>query len=126
MLLKEIIPLYNTLVSIKDKEMPIRISYKFSKLLIAVETEYNYYMESFRKIAFKYGQRDENGDLIFDDNGNIKIKLESIDNANKELKELDEVEIQELPKITFTLEELENLSFKPTDVQTMIPFIQED
>lgn len=116
--------LYNTLSSFKEKEMPIRLSYKFTLILDKIDCEYNFFISEMRKIINKYGLKDENGELI-QENGNIKINPDSINLAEKALQELHETEIT-LPDVTFTLDELETLNIKPADLRALLPFIIED
>lgn len=116
--------LYNTLSSLKEKEMPIRLSYKFTLILDKIDCEYNFFISEMRKIINKYGLKDEQGELV-QENGNIKINPDSINLAEKALQELHETEIT-LPDVNFTLDELETLNIKPTDLRALLPFIKEN
>ena len=115
--------LYNTLSSLKEKEMPIRLSYKFTVILDKIDCEYNFFISEMRKIINKYGLKDENGELV-QENGNIKINPDSFGLAEKALQELHETEIT-LPEVNFTLDELESLNIKPADLRALLPFIKE-
>lgn len=115
--------LYNTLSSLKEKEMPIRLSYKFTLLLDKIDCDYNFFISEMRKIINKYGLKDDQGELV-QENGNIKINPDSLGLAEKALQELHETEIT-LPDITFTLNELESLNIKPADLRALLPFIKE-
>ena len=116
--------LYNTLSSLKEKEMPIRLSYKFTLLLDKIDCDYNFFISEMRKIINKYGLKDEHGELV-QENGNIKINPDSLSLAEKALQELHETEVK-LPDITLTLDELESLNIKPADLRALLPFIKED
>lgn len=115
--------LYNTLSSLKEKEMPIRLSYKFTLLLDKIDCDYNFFISEMRKIINKYGLKDEHGELI-QENGNIKINPDSLSLAEKALEDLHETEIK-LPDVTLTLNELESLNIKPADLRALLPFIKE-
>lgn len=115
--------LYNTLSSLKEKEMPIRLSYKFTLLLDKIDCDYNFFISEMRKIINKYGLKDEHGELV-QENGNIKINPDSLSLAEKALQDLHETEIK-LPDVTFTLDELESLNIKPADLRALLPFIKE-
>lgn len=115
--------LYNTLSSLKEKEMPIRLSYKFTLLLDKIDCDYNFFISEMRKIINKYGLKDEQGELV-QENGNIKINPDSFALAEKALEDLHETEIK-LPDITLTLNELESLNIKPADLRALLPFIKE-
>ena len=115
--------LYNTLSSLKEKEMPIRLSYKFTLLLDKIDCDYNFFISEMRKIINKYGLKDEHGELV-QENGNIKINPDSLSLAEKALEDLHEPEIK-LPDVTLTLDELESLNIKPADLRALLPFIKE-
>ena len=115
--------LYNTLSSLKEKEMPIRLSYKFTLLLDKIDCDYNFFISEMRKIINKYGLKDEHGELV-QENGNIKINPDSLSLAEKALEDLHETEVK-LPDITLTLDELESLNIKPADLRALLPFIKE-
>lgn len=116
--------LYNTLSSLKEKEMPIRLSYKFTLLLDKIDCDYNFFISEMRKIINKYGLKDEHGELV-QENGNIKINPDSLSLAEKALQDLHETEVK-LPDVTLTLDELESLNIKPADLRALLPFIKED
>ena len=115
--------LYNTLSSLKEKEMPIRLSYKFTLLLDKIDCDYNFFISEMRKIINKYGLKDDRGELI-QENGNIKINPDSLSLAEKALQDLHETEVK-LPDVTLTLDELESLNIKPADLRALLPFIKE-
>ena len=115
--------LYNTLSSLKEKEMPIRLSYKFTLLLDKIDCDYNFFISEMRKIINKYGLKDEHGELV-QENGNIKINPDSLSLAEKALEDLHETEVK-LPDVTLTLDELESLNIKPVDLRALLPFIKE-
>ena len=123
MTLGNIESLYTTLSTFKEKEMPIRLSYKFTLLLDKIDCEYNFFISEMRKIINKYGLKDDNGELV-QDNGNIKIHPDFFTLAEKALQELHETEIT-LPDITFTLDELDSLDIKPSDLKSLLPFNKE-
>lgn len=115
--------LYITLKSFQEKEMPIKLSYKFSKIFDSIESDYQFFFTQLRKILDKYAEKDENGNFI--QNGeHIPLRKETLDLAEKALNDLYETEIT-LPKITFTLDELEGLDIKPYELRALLPFIEE-
>ena len=115
--------LNTTLKSFQEKEMPIKLSYKFSKIFSAIEEDYQFFFSQLRKILDKYAEKDENGQFVQND-GHIPFKKDCFDLAEKALNDLYETEIN-LPKVTFTLDELEGLDIKPFELKTLLPFIEE-
>lgn len=116
--------LFTTLSSLAKTSMPIRLAYKITKLLNQIEKDYNFYIEETKKIIIKYAERDEQGQLISTENGSITLQKNLISEAEKELLELSEIEV-DLPSISFTLDELETLNITPSDLQSLLPFIEE-
>ena len=123
MKLQTIQSLYSTLTTLKSTQMSLRLSYKFSKLLSKIEKDNEFFIEKAREIVLKYAEKDENGNYIQNE-GNIKVIPENIPLANKELDELNNIEMEDID-ITFTLEELESLSIAPEVLQPLLPFIKE-
>lgn len=123
MKLSSIENLYTVLKSFQEKEMPIKLSYKFSKIFDSIESDYKFFFAQLKKILDKYAEKDEEGNFV--QNGDhIPLKKETFDLAEKALNDLYETEIT-LPKITFTLDELEELNIKPFELKALLPFIEE-
>lgn len=124
MKLDDVEKLYPILTSIGEKELPIRLAYKFTKFISQIERDYNFYIEETKKIVYKYAEKNEQGEIIFSENGTITLQKEHVSDAEQSLKDLAEIEV-ETPSITFTLDELESLSITPADLQNLLPFIEE-
>jgi hypothetical protein len=120
---KQIEILHSTLSEFTEKEMPLRLAYKFSKILSSIEKDYEFYISEMRKIIMKYSEKDEQGNPI-QDNENIKIQKDYASIANESVQELYNMEFN-LPDIKFSLSELEDLSIKPSSLQVLLPFIEE-
>jgi hypothetical protein len=116
--------LFTTLSSLAKTSMPIRLAYKITKLLNQIEKDYNFYIEETKKIIIKYAERDEQGQLISTENGSITLQKNLISEAEKDLLDLSEIEV-DLPSISFMLDELETLNITPSDLQSLLPFIEE-
>lgn len=109
---------------LSQKDLSFRLSYKISKLLDKAEKDYEFYTEKVKTIVQKYALRDENGEIVFAGN-NIKIDPSFLSVAEKELAELNDIDVDDI-NIFFTLEELENLEIKPSELQGLLPFIKEE
>lgn len=121
---KSIEPLYSFLsTDISDKEMPIKLSYKFSKLLTSIQSEFEFYQKKVTEILQKYGQKDKKGEYIIKDNS-IPFQDEYKEIASSQFEDLRNLEVT-LPDITFTLDELESLTLTPQQTTTLLPFIRE-
>lgn len=123
MKLSEIEKLYTTLKQLNEKEMPIKISYKFSKIFSQISTDFEFYSKKIQEILSKYGEKDEKGNFIVKD-GMVPFQKDYVDLAMKELDELNSIDIT-LPDYQFSLEELEPLSLTPAQVSSLTNFIKE-
>lgn len=124
MKLQTIETLHSSLTQLKSQEMPLRLSYKFSKLLSKIEKDSEFFTEKTREVILKYAEKDENGDLVQTEDGNIRIQTDKIEEANKAMMELNDIEVEDI-NITFTLDELESLSIAPEVLQPLLPLIVE-
>ena len=102
--------IYNA-IQVIDKlaEKPMKVSLVAKMLRLSDELEKeNQLIEKQRmEIIEKYGKKDENGQLIIDENGNVNFENEDIDEVQNELNELSELEI-DITDREITQEELEN------------------
>lgn len=71
-------------------ELPIKLSYAFSKNITKINRELEVYNKERQKLIEKYGEKDEEGKLKVKENGNINIL--DVDNFNKDIKEILEIE----------------------------------
>lgn len=124
MKLSEIKLLEDTLILLSQKELPFRVSYKISKMLSLTEKDAIFFTKKFRDIIQKYALRDEKGEIVFEGD-NVKIDSTFLSAAEKELAELNDLDIDDID-VFFTLEELENLEIKPSELQALLPFIKEE
>ena len=109
MKLFEVLELQNFYALIKDAKLPIRTTYKLTRLMRQVEQETQFYQTEFAKIVEEYALK-ENGQYVYsDDMASIKIvagKEEECGNKILELKNLDV--------------DLSNFSFQLTNLKVWI------
>jgi len=94
------------------------------RLLKAADKEIQEFNDIRVKVVNQYGDKDENGELITDENGNCHIAPEHINEFNKELNDLLNTEI-EINANMLSLSDLEELEFTPSDLALLEPFIEE-
>ena len=110
---------------LKTKKLPFKISYKFAMLANEIQKNIEFYQEQFRSLIAQYGKRNEEGSLVFSDNGEQVIIEESLINeAQTRLVELNDLEIN-LTDIFFSSNELENIELTPEEISVILPFIKE-
>ena len=114
----ELTSLYN---SIKDIKLPLKTTYKFSRLMKRAEEEINFYQEKFSEIIEEYGVK-ENGEYKFTPDGqSIAIIPGKEIECQGKIKELRELEVD--IDISFTIEELENLDLTVSQFNCLFPLI---
>lgn len=106
-----------------NKNLPFALAYKFNKLANKANEEINFYRENMQKIIEEYAERDENGEMIFTDAENVKLRPDSTEECNKKINELSNIEVD--INIKFTPEELSSLELSINDLQTLMPLIEE-
>lgn len=109
---------------IRETKVSAKIAYKFNKLRNTLINDTDFYRTELNKIIEQYGERDENGSLIPLDYGGVKIKPGNVSTAQKEINELDNLEI-DAPNIKFTVDELDGLQLSIEDFNRILPFIEE-
>lgn len=82
----------DVLSKLTNMELPIKLSYAFSKNITNIDRELVAYNKEKRKLIKKYGEKDKEGNLKTKKDGTINIL--NIDNFNKELKEILEIETE--------------------------------
>lgn len=119
----EVLALQDFCALTQDKKLPIKTTYKISRLNRRVEEELQFYQKEFMRIVNEYALK-ENGELVYsDDMTSIKIipgKEEECSNKIVELKDLD-VDIN----IVFTIEELEDLDLTVSQMGSILPLIKD-
>lgn len=115
--------LKDLIVSIRDKSFSIKTQYKFLKLAKALDSELMIINEQKQRLIEKYVQTDENGEYIVNEDDGLVIKDDLVQEFQQKLSELDEMEI-ELPDLTFTLEELEDLKLSLQEIFYLEKFIE--
>ena len=121
----EIIDLSNLYMSIKDIKLPLKTTYKFSRLMRRAEQEMNFYSEEFGKIIETYGKRNEDGNYCFSVDGqSIEIIEGKQAECNMKISELRNLEV-EINDIKFTIDELECLNLSISELSCMMSLIED-
>jgi hypothetical protein len=71
----------------------------------------------------KYGEKDENGELVTDEKGNCKIDAKESESFNAEFGDVINTEI-EINANKLKLDDFDNLDFTPSDMILLEPFIE--
>ena len=105
------------------KPLKIRTAYKIARLAREVSTELELFNNTKNSLVEKYGEHDENNNLITENNS-YKIR----EDKRKEFVEEYQDMMQQTIKLNIepiTLKELEDERFTPQEVSSIIDFIEE-
>lgn len=116
-----------TIMDLSEKPMPVRLSAKLLRLADDLTKE-NTIIERQRKLIIeKYGDKDENGELLIQ-NGNVSFKdTKTSEQAQNELDELANLEIEIIDR-DITEEELidANIQLSMAQLAALRSFLHED
>ncbi len=105
-------------------KLPLKVAYKLNKLKKAVETEGEFYTNKFQEIVDTYARKDENGEIVFSEDGNqIMIQDGKIEECNQALSDLQELTV-EIDNCNLTIDDFgEEVECTPEDLEALMPFL---
>ena len=123
----EILELEGLLQKLTQKELPIRTLYKVDKLIKLVGKEKDFYQTQFQALVDIYAERDENGNYLYTDESAEAVKIipDKIAECQNKMNELINIEIADVPDISFTFEELDSLTLSYAEARPLMNFIKE-
>ena len=113
-----------TIGAISNKELPIKVSYALAKNISKIEKELEIYNKEREKLIEKYSVKDKNNKTVIDENNQIQIKDECLEDWNKDIKELQDIEV-EIDIHKFKLEELNGYNMTPAELMAIDYMIEE-
>jgi hypothetical protein len=112
-----------TLQKLSQQDFKAKLAWSIARLLKSAEVEIQEFNTTRMNLIKKYGEKDENGELITDENGNCKIEQNSVDAFSTELNELINTEV-EINANKIKVEQLEEINFTPSEMAILEPFIE--
>lgn len=105
--------------------LPLKGAYKLNKIKKAVEVEGEYYVEKFQEIVDKYAKKDNDGNLVYNDDGTqILIKEGMNDECNQALEDLQNLEVQ-IENYGLSLDDLgDGVECTPDELEALMPFME--
>ncbi|CEN87291.1 DUF1617 family protein [Paraclostridium sordellii] len=113
-----------TIGAISNKELPIKVSYALAKNISKIEKELEIYNNEREKLIEKYSVKDENDKTVIDENNQIKIQDIYLEKWNKDIEELQNIEV-EIDIHKFKLEELNGYNMTPAELMAIDYMIEE-
>lgn len=125
MKLYEILAFRSLYEKIKDTSLPIKITYKLTKLFHRVQDELNFYQTEQYKILESIALKDDDGSYVYTEDGNgIKIEEGKEKECEEKMNELLNIDVI-VDDISFSLDELESLQLSIEDMNCLMPLIKE-
>ncbi len=121
--LSDLVNSTETLQKLAQKDFKAKLAWSISRLLKAADAEIQNFNEARMELIKKYGEKDETGELISDENGNCKIPPEVTKDFNAEFVDLINSEI-EINANKLQLDLFEDTNFTPSDMAILEPFIE--
>lgn len=122
--LRELVDSSEIMKKLSQKPLKGKTAYYTARLLREIDKELTLFNETRGNLIKKYGEKDENGELKIDENGNCKFTSEEMDKFYFEMNDILN-NIIELNANKIELNDLENLDFTPTEMILLEPFIEE-
>lgn len=113
----------NIFNQVAQTKISSKLAYKIMKFCKSVATEEEFYNNKRSEIINEYALRDESGQIVVSDDGMIKIIPDMIPEADRAMRELNEIDVD--VAIKFTLAELEELKLSVADMFVLDAFIEE-
>ena len=122
--MRQVIDFRNNEGFFADVNLPLKGAYKINKIRKAIEKEGEFYSSKFQEIVNTYAKKDDNGDIVFSEDGEqIIIQDDKIEECNQALSELQKLEV-EIDNCNLTIEDLgENLECTPDELDALMPFL---
>ena len=114
-----------TLQKLAKKDFKAKLAWTVARLLKAAEAEIQNFNETRMNLIRKYGEKDENDELLTDEKGNCKIPPENISVFTDELNELMSAEV-EINANKIKMDLLEDVEFTPQEMAQLEPFVEMD
>lgn len=108
----------NLLGNLTHKQLPIKVSYAIAKNISKIEKELEIYNKERQKLIDKYCLKDEEGNLI-DENNQFKIADGNLEAWNKDMNELLNIEI-DINIHKFSKDDLFNSNCNITPAELML------
>lgn len=121
--MQEVLDFRDAATSFREKALPLQGAYKLMKISNVLDKETEFYSSKFQEIIETYGEKNDDGSFKFSEDGNqIIIKDGMVEECNKAIEDLLNMEIT-VDNLNFTIENLgENIMCTPDELEGLMPF----
>lgn len=120
----EILEIANLYESIKNVKMPLKTTYKFTKLIKQAEEEITFYQTKFQEIIENYGAKENGQFKLTADGSSIAIIPGKELECNEKIYELRNIEVN-IDNIKFSIDELSNLDISISELSCLMSLIED-
>lgn len=120
----EVLELQNLYSSIANIKLPLKTTYKFTRLMKSAEEGLNFYQEKFREIVEEYGVKEKGEYKLTPDGQSIVIIPGKEVECNNKLAELRNLDVF-IDGIKFSIEELEGINVSISELSCLMSFIED-
>jgi hypothetical protein len=108
---------FQTLNKLASAELDMPIAYKLKGIMVALDAEHQKYEELRKGLLEKYGQKDEAGELISDERG--ELKFESDEDRAKLVEEVNELMAVEVDVKTIKVEDVSGVKMSVQELMVI-------
>lgn len=120
----EVLELQNLYNSIANIKLPLKTTYKFTRLMKRAEEELTFYQEKFREIVEEYGVKENGQYKLTPDGQSIAIIPGKEVECNTKLAELRNLDVL-IDGIKFSIEELEGIDVSISELSCLMSLIED-
>ena len=121
----EVLELQNLYNSIANTKLPLKTTYKFTRLMKRAEEEIAFYQTKFQEIIEEFGKKDENGQYQMSEDGQSIVVISGKEaECSSRLMELRNLDIS-IDGIKFTIEELEGIDVSIAELSCLMSLIED-
>ena len=121
--LNDVVNATETFNKIMQQSFKGSLAFKIARLARELDTEMKTFNEERQKIIQKYGNKDENGELIVDENGNVKFDNTKLEEINQEFNSLVETEL-EINADKLPMDSIDNFEITPQEMLNIEVFFE--
>ena len=122
MKITDILNVVPTLQEMANKSFPGATSFKIARLIRELDKEIQLFDKQRTEIAQEFGEKDASGQLVFTEEGNVKIIESKIEECNAKLESIFNTKIEiNADKLSYS--SIESADFTPSQALTLEPIV---
>ena len=122
MTIMEILNMVPVLQEMSNKSFPGSTSFKIARLMRELDKEIQLFDKQRTEIAQEFGEKDASGQLVFTEEGNVKIIESKIEECNAKLESIFNTEIEiNADKLSYS--SIESADFTPSQALALEPIV---